>query len=128
MINFFSKKKKPKNFKELVSKLEKLEKEVQNNSKEIKELQDKIQLTIQKIGITRFTPFRETGGDQSFSVALLDKNDNGLLLTSLYSKERNRIFAKPIKRGESKYKLIEEEQETIKKAKELKLIKDDKKE
>jgi hypothetical protein len=119
MFNFFKKSKKPENLDEIISKLEKIEKRVDQNNQAIQDLQSKLKLTIQKVGITRFNPFKETGGDQSFSVALLDQHNNGILLTSLYSKERNRIFAKPIEEGGSKYKLSEEEQRTINQAKEI---------
>jgi len=84
-------------------------------------LKENIQKTIQKIGITRFTPFKEIGGDQSFSIALLDKKDNGIIVTSIYSKERSRVFAKEIKNGESTYKLSQEEEVAIQKAKEVKI-------
>lgn len=117
MLDFFKKEKEPKNLKELLSQFRDLKKKVDKNSKSIEDLEDNIQLTIQKIGITRFSPFKETGGDQSFAVALLDKKDNGLLLTSIYSRERNRIFAKPVEEGKSQYKLLEEEKEAIEKAK-----------
>ncbi|PIZ89905.1 MAG: hypothetical protein COX88_01150 [Candidatus Nealsonbacteria bacterium CG_4_10_14_0_2_um_filter_35_20] len=70
----------------------------------------------QKLGIVRFNPFKEMGGDQSFSLALLDKEDNGLLITSLYTREGNRVFAKPLVKGISKYQLSEEEKEAIRKA------------
>ncbi len=121
MFNFFNKSKKPKNLKELVSKLSEIEEKVNKNTEKIEKNKKDLKLTIQKIGITRYNPFKETGGDQSFSIALLDNSDNGILLSSLYSKERNRIFAKPIKDGHSKYKLSEEEQNTINKAKKIKL-------
>ncbi len=117
MFNFFKKRKQPQNLKEALLEIEKLKKRIAENSEKIKENQKNIQLTIQKIAITRYSPFKETGGDQSFSIALLDKNDNGLVLTSIYSRERNRLFAKPIKNSQSKHKLSKEEIKTIEKAK-----------
>ena len=120
MFNFFKKSTEPKNLKELLAQFKKVKKNLEETSKEVKDLKKDIQLTIQKIGITRFTPFKETGGNQSFSIALLDKNDDGVIVTSIYSKERSRIFAKPIENGQSTYKLSQEEEETIRKVKETK--------
>lgn len=128
MFNFFKKTDKPENLKELLVQFKKVKEDLQKTSNRVKDLQNNIQTAIQKIGITRFTPFKEVGGDQSFSVALLDKNNNGIVITSLYSKERSKIFAKPIKDSKSIYKLSQEEEETIQKAKKVKNINEDKKE
>ena len=70
----------------------------------------------QKLGVIRFNPFKEVGGDQSFSIALLDAKNNGFIITGLYSREGNRIFAKPIENGQSKYMLSGEEKEALEKA------------
>lgn len=73
--------------------------------------------SIHKVGLLRFNPFREIGGDQSFSLALLDNDDNGIILSSLYSREGVRIYAKSIQKGQSiKYPLTEEEKQTLKNA------------
>jgi len=52
-----------------------------------------------KIGITRFNPFDDVGGDQSFILTILDKNNSGALVTSLHNRDVTRIYAKPIKNG-----------------------------
>ncbi len=72
--------------------------------------------SIQRVGVVRFNPFKETGGDQSFCIALLDSNDNGLVISSLFTRQGTRIYAKPIKKGKSQYQLSKEELEAIKKA------------
>ena len=72
--------------------------------------------SIQKTGVVRFNPFSEIGGDQSFSIALLNKNNDGLVITSLYTRERNRVYAKPIIKGKSQYLLSKEEKEALEKA------------
>lgn len=78
---------------------------------------DKIaQKSFQKIGVVRFNPFKEVGGDQSFSIALLDAENNGFVLTSLYGRDDNRVYNKPIKKGVSSYSLSNEEKEALKKA------------
>ncbi|PIQ05298.1 MAG: hypothetical protein COW72_02875, partial [Candidatus Nealsonbacteria bacterium CG18_big_fil_WC_8_21_14_2_50_37_10] len=73
--------------------------------------------SIQKIGLVRFNPFKEIGGNQSFSVALLDGNDSGIVVTSLYSREGNRVYGKPIEKGVSNYLLSEEEKQVLEIAK-----------
>lgn len=54
-----------------------------------------------KIYLTRFNPFEELGGDQSFILVLLDSHQNGVIITSLHAKETTRIYAKPIKNGQA---------------------------
>jgi hypothetical protein len=72
---------------------------------------------LHKVGIIRFNPFKDVGGDQSFAIALLNGKGNGLTLSSLYSREGTRIYAKSIIAGESeKHPLTEEEKQAIKMA------------
>ncbi|MBI2451260.1 MAG: DUF4446 family protein [Parcubacteria group bacterium] len=72
--------------------------------------------SIQRVGMVRFNPFANTGGDQSFCVALLDHENNGCVLTSLYSRDGIRVYGKPVEFGRSSYALSEEEQSAIAKA------------
>jgi len=46
--------------------------------------------------VVRFNPFSEVGGDQSFSIALMDGNNDGFMITALYTRDGNRVYAKPI--------------------------------
>ena len=64
----------------------------------------------------RYNPFADTGGDQSFAIALLDSLGNGVVLSSLHSRTDTRVFAKPVQSGRSRYQLSDEEQDAIKKA------------
>ena len=80
------------------------------------ELQALAQQSIQKVGVVRFNPFADTGGDQSFAIALLDANGNGLVLSSLHGRADTRIFAKQVQGGRSKHALSDEEQDAIRKA------------
>jgi len=117
MFDFFrGRKKEPKNLKEVLAFLKKLEKNIGSLSKDLKRLQEKTKFSLQKVGVVRFNPFSEVGGDQSFSIALLDENNDGIVITSLYTREGNRIFGKPIKKGKSQYPLSGEEEKAIKKA------------
>lgn len=68
---------------------------------------------IQKVNLTRFNPFNETGGEASFTVCLLDGNLNGVVLTGLHTREKTRMYAKEIKEGKSPYKLSKEETKTL---------------
>lgn len=80
---------------------------------DLRAIQTQANLAVQNIGIKRFNPFGDTGGDQSFAVALLDAQADGIVISSIYSRNTNRIFAKPIKEGRSSYTLSEEEAEAI---------------
>jgi hypothetical protein len=68
---------------------------------------------LQKLEIVRYNPYNDTGGDQSFSVVLLDGRLNGLLLTSLHSRAGTRIYTKIIKSGKSDLDLSKEEKELL---------------
>ena len=71
---------------------------------------------VQKIGLVRFNPFREIGGDHSFSLAILDGKDTGIIITGLHTRERTRIYAKSVKAGKSEIELSEEERKAYLKA------------
>ena len=118
MFNFIKKtKKEPQNLKEVIAYLKDLENNFEKLSGELKNLKTEANFAVQKVGIVRFNPFSEVGSDQSFSVALLDRNDIGVVITSLYTREGNRVYAKPIKKGLSEYLLSVEEKDAIEKAK-----------
>lgn len=75
------------------------------------------ELHIQRIGIVRFNPFADTGGAQSFSIALLDGRDNGIVMTSLYGRAGNRWYVKELVAGKGKgHELSKEEEEAIRSA------------
>lgn len=117
MINFFRKDKKgQKTSREVLKQLEFLGQEIEGVTKELAKLKQEGKEAVSKVGIVRFNPFRETGGDQSFCIALLDGNNNGVVVTSYYGREANRVYAKPIQGGSSEYELAKEEQEAIEKA------------
>lgn len=113
---FFGKKKSEHTPKEFVKQLGDLKKNVQELSKELSELKQGMRKAVTKVGVVRFNPFRETGSDQSFVIALLDQDSNGVVVTSHYLKEYNRVYSKPILGGKSDYSLSEEEKQAIAKA------------
>jgi hypothetical protein len=73
-------------------------------------------LASQKISIVRFNPFGDTGGDQSFVLAVLDALDSGYVLTSIHGREGTRVYVKPIDHRKSKYPLSEEEKQALNQA------------
>ncbi len=81
-----------------------------------KGLDEDISKCIQKVGIVRYSAFKDTGSDLSFAAALLDEKNNGVVFNGIYSREMSNIYAKPVENGNSKYTLSEEELEAIKKA------------
>jgi len=64
---------------------------------------------VQKIGIVRFNAFDNVGSDLSFSIAILDNNDAGVVISGIYSRDSSSTYAKPISSGKSKYTLSAEE-------------------
>ncbi len=67
----------------------------------------------QKIALIRFNPFGDTGGDQSFSLAVLDAHNSGYVLTSIHGRQGTRVYVKPVDFGESKYSLSQEEKQAL---------------
>lgn len=112
-MNFFKKENGPKDLKDISKQFGELKKDFQNLHKELESLKNKNEFNIKKVGMVRYNPFSGVGGDQSFSVVMLDGNNNGLVLTSLYAQDGSRIYAKPIKKGLSEYALSEEEKKAL---------------
>lgn len=87
--------------------------EIKKDNEEIKayyiKLDSDIGSCIQKTGLVRYNAFKDVGSDLSFAVALLDRENNGVVLNGLYGSESSNIYAKPIKNGKSTYQLSEEE-------------------
>lgn len=72
---------------------------------------------MQKVALKRYNPYKDTGGDQSFSVALLNGRGDGVVITSLHARAATRVFAKSVKAGhETGIEFSEEEKQAIKEA------------
>jgi Protein of unknown function (DUF4446) len=71
---------------------------------------------IRHVGLVRFSPFHDTGSDQSFALALLDGRRDGVVLTALHSRKDSRLYAKPVERGASSYSLTPEERDAMDRA------------
>jgi hypothetical protein len=80
------------------------------------QLEKKAPTNVQHVGVIRFNPFPDKGGDQSFAVALLDDRADGVVFTGLHSRSDSRVYSKPVVGGNSTYALTEEEKEAISRA------------
>ncbi len=98
-------------------KVKKVEEQNAKNAGDIKEIENNIAKCIQKVGMVRYSAFQDTGSDLSFALALLDNENNGIVLNGIYSREMSNIYAKPIEKGTSSYTLSEEEKKALEKAK-----------
>ena len=76
-------------------------------------LRENVKKCIQKVGMVRFNPFGDVGGNQSFAIALLDNYLSGVIILSLYSRDGDKIYSKEIIEGKSEYKLSDEETEAL---------------
>mgnify|MGYP004562980991 CR=1 FL=1 len=108
------------NLDEMIKKYINRVEEVDYKNKEIlsycERLDENISECIQKVGIIRYSAFKDTGSDLSFALALLDEKNNGVVLNGIYSREMSNIYAKPIINGKSQYTISEEEQQALNKA------------
>ena len=101
----------------LLSEYSSLKKKVHTVEEELQRDHELGKYHIQRVGILRFNPFSDTGGSQSFTVAILDGKLNGIVMTSLYARTGNRWYAKEVRNGKGKdIELSKEEQSAIVKA------------
>lgn len=91
-----------------------------DNKKEIRKIINQIDILerqglthIQKLGLVRYNPFKDTGGDHSFSLSVLDGGKNGFVLTSLHTRDRSRFYIKSIKEGSAGRELSAEEARSV---------------
>ncbi|MCL6474307.1 MAG: DUF4446 family protein [Firmicutes bacterium] len=79
-------------------------------------LEERIPLCVQHVGLVRYDAFEDVGGQQSFSLAMLDAWQNGIILTSVYSRSDVRVYAKAVRQGQPSHPLSEEEQQALRNA------------
>lgn len=122
-LNFFRRLTKGVRDTDIVKVLDRILKEQGTYSQDIGELEKKVASLneevrghIQKVAVVRFNPFEEVGGGHSFSLAILDARDTGVIVTGLHARERTRIYVKPVKNGKSELSLSEEEKGVLAKA------------
>jgi hypothetical protein len=96
----------------------KMSKDASTLEKQISAISDEMKLYIQRVGFVRFNPFADTGGSQSFTLAFLDSKNNGIVMTSLYTRTGGRWYIKHVKDGKgTDLELSKEEQTAVSKAK-----------
>ena len=83
----------------------------------VQDMQKNMQYCCQKVGIVRYNPFEEMGGNLCFAVAILDAENTGIVINGIHSRTGTFTYAKPVELGVSTYILSKEEQEAIDKAK-----------
>ncbi len=106
--------------KNLISILDKFKKDLKNHEEQIAKLEKKMQqeeknsLTyLQKVGLMRFNPFSDTGGQQSFVLSLLDKLGNGVVISSLFGRNGTRWFAKRVSKNKGEELELSEEEKRV---------------
>jgi hypothetical protein len=94
----------------------KLKKAKENAEKEIDIINGKLKKSVRGLETVRFNPFPDQGSNQSFAIGMLNEDNDGVVISSLYARDRMSIFAKPIKAGKSEYELTAEEKKALQKA------------
>lgn len=86
---------------------------VEKNKKDIRALYKNMEAAFQKVGMVKYDAFQQMGGQLSFSLALLDENNNGFVLNSVHSTEGCYTYTKEIKKGECAIALGKEEEQAL---------------
>ncbi len=103
-------------FEELINDVKGFERKLVSLSDELSGEHSLSQKHVRGVRFLRYNPYDEVGGDQSFSLALLDSLGDGIVITSLHTRSGTRVFAKPISKGkESGYEFSKEEREVVEK-------------
>lgn len=109
-----------KNLEQLInSKIDDIEKAVTNSEKSLEEcesIRENIKGCVNKVAIMRYKAFEDIGSDLSFSIAILDDYNDGVLITGIYARSDSTTYAKPIDKGISRYDLSEEEMHVLNEA------------
>ena len=105
----------------VLNKEDKVLSEIKEVREEINQLDKHLTKPLQKVGLVRYNPFGEIGGDHSFSLTILNQNDEGFVLTGLHTRDRTRVYLKQVLQGVSKFELSKEEEKSLKQALNTKL-------
>lgn len=100
---------------ELNNKIVYLKKDQDEISKHLKTVDGRLNKSIRQVETIRFNPFIDAGSNQSFAISFLNDEGDGVVISSLYARDRMSIFAKPIENGKSKFELSNEEKEVLEK-------------
>lgn len=99
-----------------MQRLDRIGDEVMAQAGRLRDIESTAQLMVQRVGIVRFNPFEDTGGNQSFVLALLDAEANGVLLTSLHARSGTRVYLRTVVGGRCDVPLSAEETEALRQA------------
>lgn len=95
------------------NKIDELQESQESHSQNLKGIHTRLRKMKSKIAIQRYNAFNDHGSDLSFSMAILDEEQDGVVVTALHSRDNSYVYAKPIEQGASRYSLSPEEQEVI---------------
>ena len=105
-------------FSKCISEVEIVSRETEKLKNKTENLQKNIEKCIQKVGVIRYSAYNNNGGNLCFAIALLDFENNGVVINGIYSRDNTTMtYAKPIEHGKSKYTLVKEEEDAIELAK-----------
>ena len=76
-------------------------------------MEERLKHSIQHVSVVRFNPFPDQGGNQSFAICLMDEQGNGAVISSLYSRDKVSVYAKPLIKYQSEFELSQEERQAI---------------
>lgn len=101
----------------IIAKQNLIAKNIHDFSQKVVDIEKNQKKSFTKSALVRFNPFEDTGGDQSFAVAFLDGQGNGVVISSLHSRGGTRVYAKSVSAGKSTtYPFSKEEKEVVEKA------------
>ena len=98
---------------DLSERMKKAETEIEKMDQIIARMEREATYYLQRWALQRYKAFANVGGDQSFSLVLLDRNGDGVILSSIYGRDESRVYAKSISGGKANYPLSDEEQEVL---------------
>ncbi len=102
---------------EHLTRVETIHDDMQSINRKIDILDNRISFCVQKVGIIRYNAFQDTGSDLSFSIAFLNNNNDGIIITGIHGRSESYSYAKPVKSGKSSYSLSVEELQALERAK-----------
>jgi hypothetical protein len=114
---FFREENQPENLEEvvehIVGKLSQFDNHAEQTLATLQALSDQLNTATQHVGVIRYNSNGDDGGNLSFSAALLDAHQSGIIITSLHGRQNSRIYAKPVTSGASENMLSDEEREAL---------------
>ena len=100
----------------LVKGMENLDSRATDVEDYIIKMEERLKRSIQHVEVVRFNPFPDQGSNQSFAICFVDEYGNGAVVSSLYSRDKVSVYAKPLVKYQSEYELTQEERQAIDKA------------